>query len=185
MNISLFFHNILQRGYGMIVEELLERMMESEVFFDSAVVFFILYYVFLTIAQYKLFIKAGEKGWKALIPFYSIFVSHHLIGMSHIWFILDIVFWAGDIIIELIGNVPHWLDRGFFSVAIILTIISEIIHIAKLCYCYTKSELFGIGLFVFPPLFSMILAFDGSEYNPPLKHKEQHEKNKGTNQEHP
>lgn len=161
----------------MILENLIEKMMESEVYFEIALAAFILYYVLLTIAQYKLFIKAGEKGWKALIPFYSLFVSHHLIGMSHFWFFLDIFFWAGEIILEQIHGTPLWLDKAFFSIAIMVTIISEIIHIIKLCYCYTKTELFGIGLFLIPPLFSMILAFDNSEYNPPLKHKQHHEAN--------
>ena len=155
----------------MILENLIEHMMESEVTFEIALVLLFIYYALMTIAQWKLFTKAGEKGWKALIPFYNIFVSHHLIGMSHIWFILDIIFWVIEIALELIKGTPVWLEETFFSIAIMVTIISEIIHIIKLCYCYTKRELFGVGLFLLPPLFSMILAFGKSEYNLPLKHK--------------
>ena len=119
-------------------------MFESETYFEVALALLFIYYALLTISQYKLFTKAGEKGWKALIPFYNMFVSHHLIGMRHIWFVLDIIFWTIDIVLEFISGVPPWVEEAFFSVTIVITIISEILHIIKLCYCYTKSELFGI-----------------------------------------
>ena len=155
----------------MILKGLLEEMIEHPTAFEIAAILLFLYYVGLTVAEYKLFTKAGEKGWKAFIPFYSIFVSHHLIGMRHIWFILDIVFWAIEILLEFVNGTPAWIEDTFFYVALILTLISEILHITKLCYCYTKSELFGIGLFLIPPLFSLILGFDKSEYHPPRSHR--------------
>lgn len=155
----------------MIIESLLEQMSEVKELFVIVTVLLLLYYVGLTVAEWNLFRKAGEKSWKALIPVYNLFVSHHLIGMSHIWFILDIVFWAAEVMLEIFKVTPLWIEDVFFSVAAIFTIISEIIHIMKLCYCYTKSELFGIGLFICPPLFSLILAFGKSEYNPPRSHR--------------
>ena len=155
----------------MILESIIDEIGKSPQLFEAALILTLLTYAALIVAQWKLFTKAGEKGWKALIPFYNIFVSHHLIGMSHIWFILDIIFWVIEIALELIKGTPVWLEETFFSIAIMVTIISEIIHIIKLCYCYTKRELFGVGLFLLPPLFSMILAFGKSEYNLPLKHK--------------
>lgn len=156
----------------MFLESIIEGIREKNGFFEIAMILTLLYYLSLTVAQWKLFTKAGEKGWKALIPFYNMFVSHHLIGMRHFWFVLDIIFWAIEIILDIIQVTPIWIEEAFFSVAIIVTIISEILHIMKLCYCYTKSERFGIGLFILPPLFSLILAFDSSEYNPPRAHRE-------------
>lgn len=154
----------------MILEGLLEIIGETKGLFLTAMLLTLIYYVFLTIAQWKLFLNAGEKGWKALIPFYNIFVSHHIIGMSHIWFILDIFFWVMEVVMEFFKT-PDLVEDVILTVAIVLTLISEIIHIMKLCYCYTKSELFGIGLFLVPPLFSMILAFGKSKYHPPKSHR--------------
>ena len=162
----------------MIIEKLISDMSKDKTLFEIALILALVYYGALTVAQYKLFQKAGEKGWKALIPIYSLFVSHHLIGMRHIWFILDVIFWSIEIALEYIEGTPAWIEETFFSIALILTIISEILHIMKLCYCYTKSELFGIGLFLLPPVFSLILAFDKSEYNPPRKHREREEARK-------
>ncbi len=155
----------------MILESIIEEIGETKSLFTAALILTLIYYVSLTVAQWKIFTKAGEKGWKALIPFYNMFVSHHLIGMSHIWFILDIIFWVIEVVLEFAKATPLWIEEAFFSVAIIVTLISEILHIMKLCYCYTKREWFGIGLFVIPPLFSLILAFDKSEYNPPKSHR--------------
>jgi len=163
-----------------ILEGIIDEMGKSPIYFEIAMILTVLSYIMLTVAEWKLFTKAGEKGWKALIPFYSIFVSHHLIGMRHIWFILDIVFWAAEIALEMIKGVPLWIEDTFFYIAILLTIMSEILHIMKLCYCYTKSELFGIGLFLLPPVFSLILAFDKSEYNLPRSHRERAEKLKAS-----
>ena len=151
----------------MILEGILEELSETKELFIAAAAVLLLYYILLTVSDWKLFKKAGEKSWKALIPFYNLFTSHHLIGMSHIWFILDVVFWVIEILLEIFTSAPPWLEDVFFSIAIIFTIISEILHIMKLCYCYTKTELFGIGLFLVPPLFTMILAFGKSEYHPP------------------
>lgn len=155
----------------MIIESILEEMGKEKELFVIVTVLLLLYYAGLTVAEWNLFKKAGEKSWKALIPVYSLFVSHHLIGMSHLWFILDVIFWAIEIALEMFKVTPLWIEDVFFSIAMIVTIISEILHIMRLCYCYTKSERFGIGLFLCPPLFSLILAFDKSEYHPPLAHR--------------
>lgn len=43
------------------------------------------------IGLYKLFGKAGEKGWKALVPFYSDVVWVKLIGKPFWWFLLTLI----------------------------------------------------------------------------------------------
>ena len=152
----------------MIIESLIDDIGKDKGLIELALILTLLYYGALTVAQYRLFQKAGEKGWKALIPFYSMFVSHHLIGMRHIWFILDIIFWSIEIVLEFIEGTPAWIEEAFFSIALILTIISEILHIMKLCYCYTKSELFGIGfgtfqLIVNAIILAVVFALDRSQ----------------------
>jgi len=41
-----------------------------------------------TVGYYKLFEKAGEAGWKSLIPYYRYFVMCRLSHTSYVWFIL-------------------------------------------------------------------------------------------------
>ena len=108
----------------MIIEGILEQLSEVKELSVIVTVLLLLYYVALTVAHWHLLKNAGEKSWKALIPVYSLFVSHHIIGMSHIWFILDIIFWAAEIALEMFKVTPLWIEDVFFSVAIIFTIVS-------------------------------------------------------------
>lgn len=125
--------------------------------------------VLLTVAEWRIFTKAGEKGWKSLIPFYSVFVSHHIIGMSHIWFILDMIFLAVELILVFIENVPDWLELWFGIVVGVFTIVCEIIHINKLCNAFGKKLLFKIGMFFLPQVFPLIIAFGSAKYRKPQK----------------
>lgn len=50
----------------------------------------LVFIVVLTIAQWKLFKKAGKKGWKALIPFYSLWVLIEIAGLNWWYFLISI-----------------------------------------------------------------------------------------------
>ena len=38
----------------------------------------LIYYIFYMIANWKIFSKAGEPGWKSLIPFYNVYTEYKL-----------------------------------------------------------------------------------------------------------
>lgn len=39
------------------------------------------FYVLIIVAQWKIFTKAGQEGWKALIPIYNVVVLYKIIGL--------------------------------------------------------------------------------------------------------
>ncbi len=125
-------------------------------------------YVLLIITEWRILRKAGEKGWKSLIPIYNIYVSHHIVGMSHIWFILEICTWIVELIFESSSVIPEWAVIVFGIPTALITVASELIHIIKMCDCFGKGKLFKIGMFFIPSVFTMIIAFDNSEYRPPM-----------------
>ena len=47
-------------------------------------------YVLSIIADYRLFEKAGEEGWKAIIPFYNYFVLCRIVMGDSLWFGWDL-----------------------------------------------------------------------------------------------
>lgn len=49
----------------------------------------IAFYVVYVIALAKLFKKAGEDGWKAIIPFYNVFVLIQIAGLNW-WYFFNI-----------------------------------------------------------------------------------------------
>ena len=130
----------------------------------------VIMYVLLKAAEWRIFTKAGEKGWKAFIPLYSVFLSHHFIGMSHIWFVLDMILWAFEILLDVIPGIPDTVSKVFLIVTGAFTMIAEVIHINKLCNVFRKGRLFKIGMFIAPQIFSMIIAFGKSQYHKP-EHK--------------
>ncbi|MBO5474948.1 MAG: hypothetical protein J5982_00405 [Bacilli bacterium] len=46
--------------------------------------------VFAIIGQWKLFVKAGQPGWKSIIPFYNTYTLCEMVGLNWYWFLLAI-----------------------------------------------------------------------------------------------
>ena len=132
------------------------------------IVAIILIYVIFVAAEWKILTKAGEKGWKSLIPVYNVFVSHHIAGMSHIWFILEVVTWILEVILELVKGLPSWVVLAFGLFTVVFTVVSELVHIIKMCSCFGRRTAFKIGMILIPGLFFLIIAFGRSKYQKPV-----------------
>lgn len=118
-------------------------------------------------AEWRILDKAGEKGWKALIPFYNVFVAHRITGMSHVWFISEVITWVVGFVLQTVPAIPRPLAAVFIAAAGIFTIICEFIHAIRLCNCFGKGTGFKIGMILLPGLFMMIIGFGKSEYQKP------------------
>ena len=133
----------------------------------TLVVAVIVFYVLFAVAEWKILKKAGEKGWKSLIPVYNVFVSHHIVGMSHIWFILEVASWIIELALELIPAIPEPVGLVFGIATGAFTLISEAVHMVKMCCCFGKGTGFKIGAVLIPDLFLMIIAFGKAQYTKP------------------
>ena len=87
---------------------------------------------------WKVFVKAGEPGWAALIPFYNVFVLLKIAGKPAWWFVL--------MLIPIVN----------FVVAIIVCI--------SLAEKFGKGTGFGLGLSFLGVIFFPILGFGDSRY---------------------
>jgi hypothetical protein len=95
--------------------------------------------VLAIVAMWKIFVKAGEAGWKSLIPFYNTYIMFKLAGRNGWGFLL--------MFIPLV-NIVVW-----FVVCI---------DFAK---HFGKDTLFGVvGLFFFSIIGYLILGFGEAEY---------------------
>lgn len=130
-------------------------------------VFVVSLFVLIAISEWKILVKAGEKGWKALIPFYNIFISHHIVGMSHIWFILEMAIWTFETFVAAYLTFPEWFEISFLIFTTVFTLVSEAVHVNKMCNCFGKGTAFKIGMYFIPYVFPMILAFGPAEYTKP------------------
>ena len=95
-------------------------------------------YVLLVIAQWKIFAKAGEAGWKSLIPFYNLYILFKIADGNGIKFLL--------LLIPVVN--------------VVFAIIMEL----KLARAFGKGTGFAIGLIFLAPIFMLILGFGDAQY---------------------
>lgn len=91
------------------------------------------------IAMWKIFEKAGREGWKAIIPFYNMYVLTEICGLNGWLFLLCFIPGIGGLI---------W--------AIIVAI--------NLAPAFGKETAFAVGLILLPFIFELILAFGDAQY---------------------
>ena len=89
------------------------------------------YIIFIT---WRVFEKAGRKGWESIIPFYNIYVAFTIAGLE--WWYLILIF------------VP------FVNIYVAVHLSIELAH------RFNKSTAFGFGLLFLNPIFMSILAFE-------------------------
>ena len=100
--------------------------------------------VLTIIANWKIFTKAGQAGWKSLIPIYNIVILFRIAGISPWWILAYLAAF-----IPVIG----WVAS--FALSIYL-----MINLAK---AFGKEGGFAVGLILLNTIFMMILAFGDAE----------------------
>lgn len=102
--------------------------------------------VILTIvANWKIFTKAGEAGWKCLIPIYNLVILFKIAGISPWLLLVYLASW-----IPIIGPLA----------SLGITIYSMI----SLAKAFGKGGGFATGLILLNTIFIMILAFSDAKY---------------------
>jgi uncharacterized protein DUF5684 len=101
--------------------------------------------LFLIVAMWKVFTKAGQPGWAAIIPIYNWYIWCKIVGRPGWWVIL--------LFIPFVN----------FIIAIILCI-----DMAK---SFGKGAGFGIGLALLGIIFLPILGFGSAQYHGPAAAK--------------
>ena len=141
--------------------------------------------VITVIAFWKLFEKAGEQGWKAIIPCYNNYMVYKIFWQAKwFWFSLIAVAVAFVSFIPLIitglitliqdGAINETNIAGGIGISIIAIIILvaglifnaviEIILKVRIAKSFGKSGGFAAGLVFLTPIFLMILAFNKDKY---------------------
>lgn len=94
--------------------------------------------VVMIVANWKIFTKAGKPGWASIIPFYSQYVLFEIAGMNGWMFLLLCIPFVNFIVMIMLY-----------------------LNLAK---AFGKSAGFAVGLILFNPIFTLILAFSKTEY---------------------
>lgn len=123
------------------------------------------------IAYWKIFTKAGEKGWKSIIPLYNSYTILKLVWKKSVFFIIILI----SIVMSVSSSFLN--DEVILSntaAKLIVSAISIISSIALIYYSlkntYKLSKAFGhgigytLGLIILNPIFILILGFGKSQY---------------------
>ena len=137
------------------------------------------FYILLIIACWKIFEKAGEKGWKSLIPFYNIYIMYKIVDMKNwFWAVLAVTI-VGSIIMGIDGTSSimtgadaQSVNIGAHPLTIIVMLVELVVGVwASILYAWRTSKVFGhdigycLGLLFLPQIFQLILGFGKSKYN--------------------
>lgn len=94
--------------------------------------------ILIIAGQWIVFQKAGQAGWKCLIPFYNMYI-----------------------LMIISGKPGWWMFLLFIPLVNLAIFLFAMLALAKK---FGRSELFGVGLLLLPMIFFPLLAFGDSEY---------------------
>jgi uncharacterized membrane protein YhaH (DUF805 family) len=96
--------------------------------------------VIMIAAMWKLFTKAGEPGWAAIIPIYNFIVLLKIAGRPLWWILLLLI--------------------PFVNIVVFILVCIDIAR------KFGKGAGYGIGLAILGVIFFPLLAFSDAQYNP-------------------
>ncbi len=145
----------------------------------TTVIIALAYYVLLVIAGWKVFEKAGEKGWKSLIPIYNTYIFYKIVGMKKWFWAILIASFVISFVTTLMGQGTQIQDMntatgvGVFSVILttamfILAFAVSVMYSLRTSRVFGHGYLFAFGLFFLSGIFLLVLGFGRSKYNKKL-----------------
>jgi hypothetical protein len=102
----------------------------------------LIFAILMIAALWKIFSKAGEPGWAAIIPIYNMYINLKIVDRPWWWLLLMLI--------------------PFVNFVIGLIVIFDT---AK---AFGKSMLFGLGMLILPFIFYLILGFGDAKYQGPM-----------------
>ncbi len=122
------------------------------------------WYLLLVLGLFQTFTKAGQEGWKAIIPFYNLYICFQISGReSYFWIWLlctalgGLFSWMGGFWLFFLLKIAAWI----FSIASALLLADMWFNLAV---AFGHSFGFALGLIFLNPIFIMILGFGSSQY---------------------
>lgn len=113
------------------------------------------------IANVHIFQKAGEGGWKSVIPIYNSYITYKISWRTS-WFWISALLFVASVALNYFSNY-----QALDVVALLVGAAGALIHTVGL---YRLSKAFGhgvpfaLGLLLLHPLFILILGLGRSEY---------------------
>lgn len=133
------------------------------------------FFAFKIVSLWFIFVKAGEEGWKAIIPYYNSYIQFKIAGKKNLWpgylvimILMNGMMLLGDLLIFIGALDSEWF--GILGIGVICLAFSGLLSIPYLIlYILMNISLghkFGLkggfiaGMILLNTIFFGILAFD-------------------------
>jgi len=126
----------------------------------AAIAVIIACYVLLVIANWMIFKKAGEGGWKSIIPILNVYTLFKITWNTKMFWISLLL----SIITGVLSNSEELWAIILMGVFGATTLVISIMNTVKLSRAFGHGAGFTIGLLLLPNVFTMILGFGSDRY---------------------
>lgn len=141
---------------------LMEELSSNKILVYGICFALIIFGLLTIIGLYKIFEKANEKGWKALIPIYNIYMLYKIFWKAKYFILLLIISF-----ICILSTYFIYSQELFELLVFILTLIllyHQIILSIRISRSFRKNIFWSLGIVIFPYLFIVILGFNKTKY---------------------
>lgn len=129
-----------------------------------------MWWLIQVIANWMIYKKAGEAGWKSIIPIYGDYISYKIVwkgSVYWIWFLALVGCYVSACFVRAADGSVNMAAYALAMSALLFAAVLHMIKMMKKARAFGKGTLFGLGLIVFTPIFNLILGFGGSVYEGP------------------
>ncbi len=123
------------------------------------------------VAWWRIFTKAGEGGWKILIPYYGNYTQYKVAGSVPLFWVfigITALSWIDFSVLAAAGNSRNTGLAVFGFILMILLLIADIVLMivfsVRLARAFGQGGGFAAGLFFLPFIFWCILGFGPARY---------------------
>ena len=121
-------------------------------------------YVLIVIGWWKIFTKAGEAGWKSIIPYYNVYTQYKLTWKPAMFWIGLALTLMASFAGAAAGEDPN------LAISLVVALLNLAVTVINCVSMYWLARSFGkgtgytIGLILLEPLFMILLGFGDAEY---------------------
>ena len=123
------------------------------------------------ISVWRIFTKAGNKGWKAIVPFYNVYTLYRVAWKKKMFWVMVGAAAFSGIVSGVVGglglHIPEnltWISALVDLVCWIVVLVVEIRLQVMLAKAFGKGGGFAVGLIFLPIIFYPILAFGKAKF---------------------
>lgn len=129
-----------------------------------------MWWLLQVIANWNIYKKAGEAGWKSIIPLYGDYISFRIAwkgAFYWLWLLSAAACYLASCFIVSADGTVNMMAYALAMSALVFAIGIFAAKTMRKARAFGKGSLFGIGMIFFTPIFNLILGFGSAKYGGP------------------